>query len=124
MNAVVFHGPNRGLKTEDVPVPKVGPNQMLVKVGACGECPTDLRYIEHGVPIFKKPPIVLGHEASGTVVELGGAAAKDPKRKVAWCSSVGPCEIARSNPRWRGPAATVTRSNSACRPATAAKSTS
>jgi 6-hydroxycyclohex-1-ene-1-carbonyl-CoA dehydrogenase len=71
MKAAVFHGSDGGLKIEDIPVPQVGPDQILVKVAACGACHTDLHYIEHGVPTFKKPPIVLGHEASGIVEEVG-----------------------------------------------------
>lgn len=44
---------------------------MLVKVAACGLCHTDLGYIDHGVPTFKKPPLILGHEISGTVAGTG-----------------------------------------------------
>ncbi len=71
MKAVVFHGSDTGLSVEDIPIPKIGPDDMLVKVAACGVCHTDLHYIEHGVPTFKKPPIVLGHEASGIVDQVG-----------------------------------------------------
>jgi 6-hydroxycyclohex-1-ene-1-carbonyl-CoA dehydrogenase len=71
MKAAVFHGPGTGLTIEDIPIPQVGPDQILVKVAACGACHTDLHYIEHGVPTFKKPPLVLGHEASGIVEEVG-----------------------------------------------------
>ena len=71
MKAAVFHGPELGMTIENIPVPGVGPDQILVKVAACGVCHTDLHYIEHGVPTFKKPPIVLGHEASGIVKEIG-----------------------------------------------------
>jgi len=71
MKAAVFHGAEVGLKIEDIPVPKIGPDQILVRVAACGVCHTDLHYIEHGVPTFKKPPIVLGHEAAGTVEQVG-----------------------------------------------------
>ncbi len=71
MKAAVFHGPGTGIIVEDIPIPQVGPDQILVKVAACGACHTDLHYIEHGVPTFKKPPIVLGHEASGIVEEVG-----------------------------------------------------
>ncbi len=71
MKAAVFHGSEIGLKIEDIPVPQCGPDQILVKVAACGVCHTDLHYLEHGTPTFKKPPIVLGHEASGTVAEAG-----------------------------------------------------
>ncbi|MCP4246266.1 MAG: alcohol dehydrogenase catalytic domain-containing protein [bacterium] len=71
MKAAVFHGGEVGLKFEDVPVPKIGAGEVLIKVAACGVCHTDLHYIEHGVPTFKKPPVILGHEASGTVAKLG-----------------------------------------------------
>ena len=71
MRAAVFHGKESGLKVEDIPVPKIGAKQALIKVAACGVCHTDLHYIDHGVPTFKKPPIVLGHEASGVVEAVG-----------------------------------------------------
>jgi len=71
MKAAVFHGSEGGLKIEEVAVPKIAGHQILVKVAACGVCHTDLHYLEHGVPTFKKPPIILGHEASGIVEEVG-----------------------------------------------------
>ncbi len=71
MQAAVFYGPNQPLKVEEVPTPKPGPGQVLVQVAACGVCHTDLHYIDHGVPTFKPPPLILGHEASGTIAELG-----------------------------------------------------
>jgi 6-hydroxycyclohex-1-ene-1-carbonyl-CoA dehydrogenase len=43
----------------------------LVRVAGCGVCHTDLHYIDHGVPTFKKPPLILGHEVSGTLAQLG-----------------------------------------------------
>ncbi|WP_206809000.1 zinc-binding dehydrogenase [Paradesulfitobacterium ferrireducens] len=70
MKAAVFYGPNQPLKVEDVPIPQIGPGEILVKVAACGLCHTDLHYIDHGVPTFKKPPLILGHEISGTVAEV------------------------------------------------------
>lgn len=71
MRAAVFHGPEVGLKVQEYPTPTITGDQILVKVAACGACHTDLHYLEHGVPTFKKPPIVLGHEASGIVAEIG-----------------------------------------------------
>jgi len=71
MKAAVFHGSDKGIKIEDIPIPKIGGHEILVKVAACGVCHTDLHYIEHGVPTFKQPPVVLGHEASGTIAEVG-----------------------------------------------------
>jgi 6-hydroxycyclohex-1-ene-1-carbonyl-CoA dehydrogenase len=71
MRAAVFYEPYKKLVVEEVPTPEPGPNEILVKVAACGVCHTDLHYIDHGVPTFKKPPLILGHEASGTVAEVG-----------------------------------------------------
>lgn len=71
MKAAVFHAPNTPLKIEEVPTPTPGPGEVLVKVAACGLCHTDLHYIDHGVPTFKKPPLILGHEISGSIAALG-----------------------------------------------------
>jgi 6-hydroxycyclohex-1-ene-1-carbonyl-CoA dehydrogenase len=71
MQAAIFHGPNKPLSVEEVPTPAPGAGEILVKVAACGLCHTDLHYTDHGVPTFKKPPLILGHEVSGTVAGLG-----------------------------------------------------
>ncbi|TET80075.1 alcohol dehydrogenase, partial [candidate division TA06 bacterium] len=71
MKAAVFRGPKQPLKIEDVDKPEPKPNEIVVKVAACGVCMTDLHYIDHGVPTFKKPPMILGHEPSGIVDKAG-----------------------------------------------------
>ena len=71
MKAAVFHEPNQPLKIEEVDIPKIESNEILVKIAACGVCNTDLHYIDHGSPTFKKPPMILGHEPSGIVEEVG-----------------------------------------------------
>ncbi|HSG99931.1 MAG TPA: zinc-binding dehydrogenase [candidate division Zixibacteria bacterium] len=71
MKAAVFHGPKQPLAIEEVKTPQPGVGELLIKVAACGVCHTDLHYIDHGVPTFKKPPLILGHEPSGTVAALG-----------------------------------------------------
>ncbi len=70
LKAAVFYEKGQPLKIEDVEVPKIDDDEVLVKVAACGLCRTDLHYL-HGVPTFKKPPIILGHEISGTVDKVG-----------------------------------------------------
>ncbi len=67
MKAAVFHGGGEPLRIEDIPTPIPDPDQVLVKVAACGLCHTDLHYLDHGTPTFKKPPMVLGHEIAGTL---------------------------------------------------------
>jgi 6-hydroxycyclohex-1-ene-1-carbonyl-CoA dehydrogenase len=71
MKAAVLYAAKEPLRVEEVPTPTPGPGELLVKVAACGLCHTDLHYIDHGVPTFKKPPLILGHEVSGTVAALG-----------------------------------------------------
>jgi 6-hydroxycyclohex-1-ene-1-carbonyl-CoA dehydrogenase len=71
MKAAVFHGSGKPLSVEDVPTPKPKSGEILVKVAACGICHTDLHYLDHNVPTFKPAPMILGHEASGTIAELG-----------------------------------------------------
>jgi L-iditol 2-dehydrogenase len=68
MRAAVYRGAN-DLRTETVPVPRIGRNELLVRVAACGVCPTDIKKIHYGtVP----PPRIFGHETAGTVVKIGG----------------------------------------------------
>ncbi len=71
MKAAVFYTPKEKLKIEELPTPEPRSGELLVKVAACGLCHTDLSYIDYGVPTFKKPPLILGHEISGTVAALG-----------------------------------------------------
>jgi len=67
MRAVVYRGVN-DLRLETVPVPRIGPNELLVKVAVCGVCPTDIKKIHYGtVP----PPRIFGHETAGTIVKIG-----------------------------------------------------
>lgn len=71
MRAAVFYGPGQALRIEEVAEPRPGAGEVLVKVAGCGVCHTDLHYIDHGVPTFKKPPLILGHETSGTIAGAG-----------------------------------------------------
>lgn len=67
MRAGVYRGEGR-VAVEEVPVPEIGPGEVLFRVAACGICGTDIKKIQHG---FVKPPQILGHELAGTVVEVG-----------------------------------------------------
>ncbi|MFQ6081013.1 MAG: alcohol dehydrogenase catalytic domain-containing protein [Candidatus Bathyarchaeia archaeon] len=102
MKAAVFYGPGQPLKLEEVPTPEIGPEEALVKVAACGVCHTDLHYLD-GVSTFKKPPLILGHEASGTVVDVGEKVSKVKKNDrvlippVLACGVCHNCSIGRGN---------------------------
>ncbi len=103
MKAAVFHGSGQPLKVEEVPTPRPGAGEILVKVAACGVCHTDMHYIDHGVPTFKTPPMILGHEASGTVAGLGEGVTnwKEGDRvllpAVLSCGTCRQCRIGREN---------------------------
>jgi propanol-preferring alcohol dehydrogenase len=102
MKAAVFYGAHQPLKIEDVPRPEISPEEALIKVAACGVCHTDLHYLE-GVPTFKKPPLILGHEASGIVTKAGEKVSnvKENDRvlipPVLTCGSCYNCRIGREN---------------------------
>jgi len=111
MRAVVYNGRN-DIDITDVPTPKAGDGQVLVQVAYNGICGTDLHEYYDG-PIFvptephpltgRCAPVVLGHEFSGTVVEVGPGVknlaegdriAVEPIYK---CGECAPCRAGRYN---------------------------
>lgn len=56
------------LSVEDMPIPRAGPGEAVVKVSYCGICGSDVRMFAEG---FFPPGIAMGHEFSGTVHEVG-----------------------------------------------------
>jgi 6-hydroxycyclohex-1-ene-1-carbonyl-CoA dehydrogenase len=71
VRAAVFHGSGRPLELTEVPTPEPAAGEVLVRVAGCGLCHTDLHYLDHGVKTFRTPPLILGHEAAGTIAGLG-----------------------------------------------------
>jgi L-iditol 2-dehydrogenase len=67
MRAVVYRGVN-DLRLEEVPVPRIKSSELLVRVGICGVCPTDIKKIYSGT---QSPPRIYGHETAGTIVRVG-----------------------------------------------------
>jgi L-iditol 2-dehydrogenase len=72
MRAVVYRGVD-DLRLETVPVPVIGPGELLVKVATCGVCGTDLKKIHTG---SHSAPRIFGHEMAGTVVRVGQGVAR------------------------------------------------
>ncbi len=70
MLAMVLESPRRPLVLREIPVPQPGPEQVLIKVHACGVCRTDLHVVDGELP-HPKLPLVPGHEIVGTVVQRG-----------------------------------------------------
>ena len=91
MKALVNHGPH-DYRLEMIDTPMPGPNEVLIKVGACGICAGDIK-CEAGAKMFwgenpwVKTPVVPGHEFFGTVVAMGeGAEEHRPRAYMPPCS--------------------------------------
>lgn len=67
MRAVVYRGVN-DLRLETVPVPQIGPGELLVRIATCGVCGTDLKKISTG---SHSAPRIFGHEMAGIVEQVG-----------------------------------------------------
>lgn len=70
MKAVVKYAPGPGnIDVLDVEEPACGPSQVKVEIAFCGVCGTDLHVLHDTFRNY--PPVILGHECAGTVVEVG-----------------------------------------------------
>ncbi len=67
MQAAVYRGKD-DVRLETVPVPEIGPGELLVRIHTCGICGTDLKKISTG---SHSAPRIFGHEMAGQVVALG-----------------------------------------------------
>ncbi|MGH2561462.1 MAG: zinc-dependent alcohol dehydrogenase [Thermomicrobiales bacterium] len=68
MKAAVFHAPYQ-MEVEEFPHPQAGPNDVVLKVHACGICGSDLHGYRAG--LWVEPGEVMGHEWAGEVIEAG-----------------------------------------------------
>jgi len=69
MKAAIFEDLER-IVVRDVPEPKCGGNEAILKVEACAVCGSDIRIFHYGNERVK-PPTVIGHEVSGVIVDVG-----------------------------------------------------
>lgn len=67
MEAAVYRGRDQ-VALERLPVPEIGPGEVLVRVAACGVCGTDIKKVRLGKLL---PPRVFGHETAGTIAAVG-----------------------------------------------------
>jgi NADPH2:quinone reductase len=74
MRAVVIDAPG-SIRVDNVPDPTLRPDEVLVRVGACGICGTDLHIIDGDSPLARYP-IIPGHELAGEVVAVGSDVAQ------------------------------------------------
>jgi alcohol dehydrogenase, propanol-preferring len=78
MKAARMHEYGKSLILEDIPVPDIQPDEILVQVSACGMCRSDVQLIDG---YFRKyadipTPITLGHEITGVISKIGGIVPK------------------------------------------------
>lgn len=70
MRAMILNEPKRPLELRDVPKPKPGRGQLLVRVNTCAVCRTDLHVVDGELP-EPKLPLIPGHQIVGRVEEIG-----------------------------------------------------
>jgi L-iditol 2-dehydrogenase len=99
MKSAVLYGA-RDLRFEERAVPEAGADDVVVRVRACGVCPTDLRKYT-GRSTRARFPLVLGHEAAGDVVAVGpdvqGVGEDDRVGVIPWwpCGRCATCRLGR-----------------------------
>jgi alcohol dehydrogenase len=88
MKALVFRGANQ-IAIEEVPVPKPGPGEVVIRVTLTTICGTDLHILRGEYPV--KPGLVIGHEAVGVIHEIGvGITGYDVGERVL-VGAITPC---------------------------------
>ena len=100
MKAMFLDAHHQALREAEVPIPTPGQGQILIEVGACAVCRTDLHVVDGDLP-KPKLPLVPGHEIVGMVVQTGPGAdryVKGDRVGVPWLGSTcGRCRYCLSD---------------------------
>src|SRR5437899_7089059 len=100
MRAMVLQRPKEALRETELPTPKPGPGQVLVRVRACGVCRTDLHVVD-GELTGPKLPLVPGHEIVAEVAERGDGAERfaiGARVGIPWLGwTCGECRFCRTD---------------------------
>jgi propanol-preferring alcohol dehydrogenase len=100
MRAMALHRVGDGLQPIDLARPTAGPGQVVIEVGACGVCRTDLHIVDGDLPTIRAP-IVPGHEIVGRVAEVGAGVtrlARGQRVGVPWLGyTCGVCAFCRGD---------------------------
>jgi alcohol dehydrogenase, propanol-preferring len=107
MRAMVLEKPKTPLVFREIPQPKPGNGQLLIRVSVCAVCRTDLHIVDGELP-NPKLPLILGHQIVGKVEQIGEAVSKIENRKskfsvgdrvgIPWLGwTDGDCPYCRSN---------------------------
>jgi len=95
-----LHAAGRRLAADEIPIPRTGNGQLLVKVRACAVCRTDLHVVDGELP-EPKLPLVPGHEIVGCVEEIGESVEKfriGDRVGIPWLGwTCGECEYCASD---------------------------
>lgn len=98
MKALVSYAPY-DYRYEDVPIPEIGPGEILLKVKGCGICAGDIKAYHGGIRIwgtsaenrYIEAPVIGGHEFCGEVVEIGESVADYKVGDVLVTEQIVPC---------------------------------
>jgi alcohol dehydrogenase, propanol-preferring len=100
VRAMVLDKPKQPLQLRDVPKPKLGGGQLLVRVSTCAVCRTDLHVIDGELP-DPKLPLILGHQIVGRVEQIGEESSKfaiGDRVGIPWLGwTDGDCAFCRSH---------------------------
>ncbi|MBM9591665.1 zinc-binding dehydrogenase [Leptospira sp. 201903075] len=100
MKAAVLPAGARSLEIQELDLPSLLPNQVKIKVKACGICGSDIHLVLHGKMKASYTPCVPGHETSGVVEEIGEQVTKFKKGDrvvVSAGTSCGKCKHCLAN---------------------------
>ncbi len=98
-----YYVSKENFEVRDVEVQHPGPGEVSVQVAYCGICGTDLHIFHGKMDARVKPPQVIGHEMSGTVVEVGAgvtawkAGDRVVVRPLDWCGECPACRAGHSH---------------------------
>ncbi|HEU4629561.1 MAG TPA: zinc-dependent alcohol dehydrogenase family protein [Gemmatimonadaceae bacterium] len=100
---MILERPGEPLQSRELPAPRPGPGELLLRVHACGVCRTDLHVADGELP-DPRLPLVLGHEIVGTVEQVGAGTERfaiGDRVGVPWlgwtCGSCAYCRAGREN---------------------------
>ena len=102
MTAWVMTEAGKPLEKRSLPRPSPAGGEILVEVAGCGVCHTDISFLHMGVKTRAELPLVLGHEISGTVVEVGDGVDAGLVGRPVLIPAVlpcGVCEVCRKDQR-------------------------
>ncbi|RLI01575.1 alcohol dehydrogenase [Candidatus Bathyarchaeota archaeon] len=77
MKAVVKYAHGKGnVELRDMPEPSPGPDEVMIEVKAAGICGSDLHIFDEDIKLPIRPPVIIGHEFSGVIAEVGSSVTK------------------------------------------------